>query len=678
MKLKIKSLALLITFSMIFTMIPSVSMATSFSDMPSDWSTVALESAVSNGLLSGFDGKLMPKDSLTRAQMATVINRAFGATSKANISNFTDIATSAWYYEDMAKAVQMKTFAGSVNKLNPQDNITREEAFLVLSRAFNLSGAKQNALDKFVDKDLVSPWAKDGVASITLAGYASGSDGKLNPKQNITRAEFALIMDNLIKTYINKIGTYTTVADGNVMVNVPDVILKDLTVKGDLIIGDGVGDGDVTLDNVTVTGRTLIRGGGENSIRIIGNSNIPNIIITRVDGIVRILAEDGTNVGEVIIDGNDDVIVEGSIGSISVIAQDITITAKNANIKNATISGENSKLVVDVNSTIATIFLDSANAKLDVSGQVTNIQTSEKAEGSDISVASSGKVGSVVVNSFGTNISGSGSVNKVEAKADNVKITTPNTLVTAAKGTTGVIAGETAVKPGTTTDSSGKKPESPSGGGSSSGGGDPTPTEISIKSASAINEAVTIGINEEYNLADNLVFSPSDATVTYSSDDVTGVYSKLVAGKLTGIKQGRATITAEVSKTGYVSKTVSFEVLVAPVLLSWTDPSGDRITGEQKTIVVNVSLLEGVKQIDAVAVYMMWEKNVETVWQAVNTADITIIAPHGILTGEDGLYKLNEGFVLTDGASISITSDVTFNEVGKYRVSVYAIKVNLK
>ena len=143
------------------------------------------------------------------------------------------------------------------------------------------------------------------------------------------------VMDNLLKNYINKEGTYTEDYSGNLMINVPNVTLKGLTVTGDLIIGDGVGDGEVTLDDVTVTGRVLVRGGGENSIKIIGNSNIKNIIIARVDGIVRIYAEDGTEIGEVIVDGNDDVIIEGGFTSVTIVGPDITVTATNASIESA-------------------------------------------------------------------------------------------------------------------------------------------------------------------------------------------------------------------------------------------------------------------------------------------------------------------------------------------------------
>src|SRR5665647_755332 len=460
---KKKALAILLSLAMVLSLFPVSAFASGttsdFSDMPSNWSTEALENAVSNSLLSGYNGKIMPNDNLTRAQMATVVNRAFGTTEKASISSYTDVAANAWYYDDMAKAVQMKTFIGNGDKLNPAANITREEAFAVLARAFRLSGADQSALDKFSDKVLVNSWAKDAAASSISAGYIAGSNGKLNPKKYITRAEFAQIMDNLLKNYIKTAGTYTTDYTGNVMINVPGVTLKDIKITGDIIIGDGVGNGDVTLDGVTVTGRTIIRGGGINSIKIIGNSNLQNIIIARVDGQVRVYAEDGTQIGEVIVDGSDNVIIEGNFGAVTVAAPDITVTATNADIVDATIDGDRSIIIVSDKSTIKTATIEGDNAK--------------------VITLTGAKIGDIIVNGDGSTISGTGTIGTVEANGNNTAVTTPGCLVTATPGSVGNMAGTKPVTGGTT---------EIVGGGSSDGSHD-----IAVRAITDADVAVTQG-----------------------------------------------------------------------------------------------------------------------------------------------------------------------------------------
>ena len=128
--------------------------------------------------------------------------------------------------------------------------------------------------------------------SLLISGYIQGSGGYLNPQGYITRAEFAQVMDNIIKQYIRESGEYTIDIAGNVIINTPGVTLKDSTITGDLIIGEGVGEGDVNLENVVVRGRLLVRGGGEQSIVIRGDSVIGSITLAKIDGVERVYIEE--------------------------------------------------------------------------------------------------------------------------------------------------------------------------------------------------------------------------------------------------------------------------------------------------------------------------------------------------------------------------------------------------
>ena len=235
--------------------------ADNFTDFPSDWSAPALSQAVENGLLNGYDGKINPTGLLTRAQMATMVNRAFGATATASLSGYEDVAPTDWYYEELAKAVQMGTFQGDNGALRPNQPITREQAFAVLARAFVLEAEDTDALNTFPDKGEVSSWAANAVAALVENGYVTGSNGKLNPKSQITRAEFAQVISNLAGTYVDQSGPAARMVAGNVIVRGDAVSLDHLTVHGDLILADGAAN--VSLDNVRVTGRIVIRGGGE-------------------------------------------------------------------------------------------------------------------------------------------------------------------------------------------------------------------------------------------------------------------------------------------------------------------------------------------------------------------------------------------------------------------------------
>ncbi|HHW31108.1 MAG TPA: S-layer homology domain-containing protein [Clostridiaceae bacterium] len=87
-----KAFALILAIIMIVSTLPlDVSAASSedFQDTPAPehWSAKALKAAVENGLLRGSDGKLNPGGNLLRAEMAAVINRAFGAIRQADLSS---------------------------------------------------------------------------------------------------------------------------------------------------------------------------------------------------------------------------------------------------------------------------------------------------------------------------------------------------------------------------------------------------------------------------------------------------------------------------------------------------------------------------------------------------------------------------------------------------------------
>lgn len=228
-----------------------------FSDFPTDWSAPAMTHAVQNGLLNGSDGKILPKGLLTRAQMATMVNRAFASSAKASLTSFTDMVPGVWHYDEMAKSVQMGVFQGADGKLSPNDPITREQAFAVLARAFGLADGKASSLDKFSDGAQVSSWARGAVAALVEQGYVSGADGALNPQSYITRAEFAQVMDALVAAYGDQDLKDQTV-EGNLILRTNST-LENVTVKGDLILADGVSA--ASLKNVTVTGRLVVRGG---------------------------------------------------------------------------------------------------------------------------------------------------------------------------------------------------------------------------------------------------------------------------------------------------------------------------------------------------------------------------------------------------------------------------------
>ena len=251
-------LALVLSFGM-------SAMAATFSDMPDDWSTPGLTAAVENGLLNGADGKIMPYDNMTRAQMATIMVRVLGAKVSTDISKYTDVSRDDWFYEYMSKAVAMGALSGkSATTLNPNDPITRQEVCVILNRLFILPVPTVDVLSTFGDASLVADWAKSSVSALVYAGYMNGANGNLNPTNNITRAEFATIMNRMVTTYIDAPGTYTAsdiTKDGGIVIRTGNVTLDGVKNAKEVVVADGVRQDKVSFKNVNLSGELLFRGG---------------------------------------------------------------------------------------------------------------------------------------------------------------------------------------------------------------------------------------------------------------------------------------------------------------------------------------------------------------------------------------------------------------------------------
>ena len=375
-----------------------------YKDFPNDWSAKSLEQAIDDGLLNGSNGMIDAKGLLTRAQMAAIVSRSFGAAKTASLDDYRDVLPSAWYYSDMGKAVKMGAFQGANGLLNPDAPITREEAFTVLARAFALEGGGSATLKDFVDGGTVSSWASESVAALVAGGYVNGANGMLNLKNNITRAEFAKVITGMAASYVGAEGVSGKTVEGNVIVRESGASLSGMTINGDLIIADSADK--VSLDNVKVTGRIVIRGGAD-AVGIKDTTTGKGVLVSSPNGAAAISVSGG------------------SVG---------TVTAK---------------------------------SDLFLSGSVSNVVVTDKAT---LTVEKNASVGTVTVSAAGSKVTGDGKVTNVQANANNVTVTSKGAKVTAGSGVSGVKAGDKAVEAGktetvgsTSTSSGGS-----SGGGSSS------------------------------------------------------------------------------------------------------------------------------------------------------------------------------------------------------------------
>ena len=73
---------------------------TDYGDAYGHWAYEALAWAVDNGVMVGTsEDKISPDGYLTRAQMATMIDRLFGTYTSADSSRYTEVSRDSWYYD---------------------------------------------------------------------------------------------------------------------------------------------------------------------------------------------------------------------------------------------------------------------------------------------------------------------------------------------------------------------------------------------------------------------------------------------------------------------------------------------------------------------------------------------------------------------------------------------------
>ena len=349
-----------------------------YRDFPNDWSAKSLEQAIDDGLLNGSNGMIDAKGLLTRAQMAAIVSRAFGAAKTASLDDYRDVLPSAWYYSDMGKAVKMGAFQGANGLLNPDAPITREEAFTVLARAFALEGGGSATLKDFVDGGTVSSWASESVAALVAGGYVNGANGMLNLKNNITRAEFAKVITGMAASYVGAEGVSGKTVEGNMIVRESDASLSGMTINGDLIIADSADK--VSLDNVKVTGRIVIRGGAD-AVGIKNTTTGKGVLVSSPNGAAAISVSGGS-VGTVT--AKSDLSLSGSVSNVAITDKATLTVEKNASVGTVTVSAAGSKVtgdgkVTNVQANANNITVTSKGAKVTAGSGVSGVKAGDKA-----------------------------------------------------------------------------------------------------------------------------------------------------------------------------------------------------------------------------------------------------------------------------------------------------------
>lgn len=492
--------------------------AAQISDMPTGWAKDAMQAAVDNGLFTpDSEGKINPDRELTRAELASVIARAFGATVEADLSAYTDVGS--WYTKPMALAFQMGVMNGTgTNTMSPLRVISRQEAITILARALKLADGTAADLAAFSDVDQVYSGFVGPIAAMVKAGYVEGSNGKLNPTDNMTRATLAKMMYEIFTTYIQKSGEVTEVPEGNVMISAPDVTLKGVNVTGDLIIGDGVGEGDVTIDNCTIGGGVIVRGGGVNSIHFISTTVTKTVIITKTTGAVRVVSDTESTVAATVAGGSDTVTLEGTFTTVEVATSEAAVEAKNVTAETVSVTAAEAQVTM-TDSTVATVAVTAADTTVALAN--TTATTVTVAQAANLEMTGETKVTTMAVTSENVTVSTTGDVVITTVQTDT-------TVVVTGEGTVENVTGD-----GEVTDTPPEPDPEPSESVEPSApveSGDPTDVGVSTTPAPHVHSAVYKYTSEKHWQVCAADGHEDDASFT-NGDEEHGTAHTLVNGR---------------------------------------------------------------------------------------------------------------------------------------------------
>lgn len=169
-----------------------------------NWSKDAVNDMASRMVVFNFD-TFDPNKAITRADFAEYMVRALGLyrTGSVHENHFKDVSANG----DRTLAILIANEYGIISgypdgTFRPNQVITREEAMVMYQKAMKITklvGTAQDRYASYADYNQVGTWASTYVKEVLSAQVFSGtSDHKISPKDNLTYAEAAQAIKNLL------------------------------------------------------------------------------------------------------------------------------------------------------------------------------------------------------------------------------------------------------------------------------------------------------------------------------------------------------------------------------------------------------------------------------------------------------------------------------------------------
>lgn len=164
------------------------------------WYLPSIQHVYYLGLMNGIrDGEFAPKNAMTRAQLVTVLYRMADEPEVQSENPFSDIKTSAYYYDAVRWAQKNNIVTGLTSTtFGPDAKVSRQQMCTILYRyaAFlDLDLSVRDTLQDFSDVAKLASYARDPMGWCVAMKFINGKPGaKLDPDGTATRAEIAKVL----------------------------------------------------------------------------------------------------------------------------------------------------------------------------------------------------------------------------------------------------------------------------------------------------------------------------------------------------------------------------------------------------------------------------------------------------------------------------------------------------
>lgn len=182
-----------------------------YTDVPEGcWYYDAVSYALEHKLVTGTSTTTFSPDAgMTRGQFIAGLHRALGASSsnykQSSSILFSDVKPGSYYEQPIYWAVTRGIVSGTgYGQFSPDRDLTRQDMAVIIQKGLQASALtipETQPAKPFPDSGEISPYAADAIASLQKAGLLSGdSEGKLHPKDIVTRAEGTTVLVRLAQS----------------------------------------------------------------------------------------------------------------------------------------------------------------------------------------------------------------------------------------------------------------------------------------------------------------------------------------------------------------------------------------------------------------------------------------------------------------------------------------------